>query len=203
MSINLQKGQKVDLTKGNSSLNEIMIGLGWDERNEGKSGKGLFGSIFGGGSKAPIDCDASAILCKNGKCLDNQDVVYYANLTHKSRSIKHMGDNLTGAGDGDDEQIHVTLSKVPAEYDKIVIVVNIYQAASRNQHFGLIENAFIRIMDGKNNVELCKYNLSENYDGMYAMIFGELYRHNNDWKFNAIGQATKDEGIGSIVKRIG
>ena len=112
-----------------------------------------------------------------------------------------MGDNLTGAGEGDDEQIIVDLDKVPAQYDRIVLVVNIYQAVQRNQHFGMIENAFIRLVDARNNNEMCKYNLTENYSGMLAMIFGEVYRHNGEWKFNAIGQGTNDPGIGELVSR--
>ena len=116
-------------------------------------------------------------------------------------SIRHLGDNLTGAGEGDDEQIIVELDKIPAEYDRIVIVVNIYEATQRNQHFGMIENAFIRLVDGKTNKEMCKYNLSENYSGMTAMIFGEVYRHNGEWKFNAIGQATNDPGLSTLVNR--
>lgn len=112
-----------------------------------------------------------------------------------------MGDNLTGAGDGDDEQIVVDLSRLPQEYDRIVLVVNIYQALQRKQHFGMIENAFIRLVDGKTNREMCKYNLTENYSGMTAMIFGEVYRHNGEWKFNAIGQGTNDPGIGQLAQR--
>lgn len=112
-----------------------------------------------------------------------------------------MGDNLTGAGDGDDEQIIVDLAAVPQQYDKIVVVVNIYQAVQRKQHFGMIQNAFIRIVDARNNTELCKYNLSEDYSNMTAMIFGEIYRHNGEWKFNAVGQATTDPGLGELVNR--
>ena len=113
----------------------------------------------------------------------------------------HMGDNLTGDGDGDDEQILIDLSRVPAEYDRIVIVVNIYAAVERKQQFGMIENAFIRLVDGKTNRELCKYNLTEDYSGMTAMIFGEIYRHGSEWKFNAIGQGTKDASVGEICRR--
>ena len=112
-----------------------------------------------------------------------------------------MGDNLTGAGDGDDEQIVIDLEHIPSEYDRIVIVVNIYQAAQRNQHFGMIRNAFIRLVDAKTNREMCKYNLTENYQDMTAMIFGEVYRHNGEWKFNAIGQGTRDNSIGELVKK--
>ena len=113
----------------------------------------------------------------------------------------HMGDNLTGAGEGDDEQIVVDLARMPAEYDRIVIVVNIYQAQKRGQHFGMIQNAFIRLVDADKNNEMCRYNLTEDYSGMTAMIFGEVYRHNGEWKFNAIGQGTADPGIGELVQR--
>jgi stress response protein SCP2 len=112
-----------------------------------------------------------------------------------------MGDNLTGAGDGDDEQIVIDLASIPAKYDRIVIVVNIYQAVQRHQHFGMIRNAFARIVDARNNQELCKYNLTEDYSGQLSLIFGEVYRHNGEWKFNAIGQGTQDPGIGDLVKR--
>ena len=112
-----------------------------------------------------------------------------------------MGDNLTGAGEGDDEQIVVDLAAIPAEYDRIVIVVNIYQAYQRKQHFGMIQNAFIRLVDGRNNTEMCKYNLSEDYSNMTAMIFGEIYRHNGEWKFNAVGQGTNDPGLGELANR--
>lgn len=112
-----------------------------------------------------------------------------------------MGDNLTGAGAGDDEQILIDLSRVPMEYDKIVIVVNIYQAYQRKQHFGMIQNAFIRLVDGRNNMEMCRYNLTDNYSGMTALIFGEVYRHNGEWKFNAIGQGTTDDGLGTLANR--
>lgn len=198
MSVNLQKGQKVDLTKGNASLKKIIVGLGWDEVEKPK---GLLGGLFGGKTQ-DIDCDASAILCgQNGKVSDVSDVVYFGNLHHKSGCVDHMGDNLTGAGAGDDEQITVELRDIPSAYDKIIFVVNIYKAKERNQHFGMIRNAFIRIVDASNNKELCKYNLSESYDQMTAMIFGEVYRHQNEWKFNAIGQATQDPGLGELVKR--
>lgn len=194
MSVSLQKGQKVSLTKDNAGLSKIVIGLGWDEVKQQK--KGFFAA-----KPAAIDCDASVLALKEGKLYGVDDIVYYGNLKHKSGAMQHMGDNLTGAGDGDDEQITVDLSKVPQEYDKLVFVVNIYQAVQRNQHFGLVENAFIRIVDGQKNQELLKYNLTENYSGMTAMIFGELYRHNGEWKFNAIGQGTNDPGLGELAKR--
>ncbi|MDF2594623.1 MAG: TerD family protein [Clostridia bacterium] len=201
MSVNLQKGQKVDLTKGNSKLRRVMIGLGWDESTK-PSGGGLAG-LFGGGKKQSVDCDASAFLCgAGGKLKDKGDIIYFGNLQHTSRCVKHMGDNLTGAGEGDDEQIWVDILDMPEKYEKIVFVVNIYQARERKQHFGMIKNAFIRVVDADTNQELYKYNLSENYENMTAMIFGEVYRHGGDWKFNAIGQATTDNGIGEVANRL-
>lgn len=192
MSISLQKGQKVSLSKDNAGLSKIIAGLGWDEVKQ----KGGFFS-----KPQPIDCDASAILLKDGKFRDKDDVVYFGQLKHRSGSVQHMGDNLTGAGDGDDEQIVIDLTKVPAEYDRIVIVVNIYAATQRKQHFGLIKNAFIRLVDTRNNNEMFRYDLTENYSGMTAMIFGELYRKDGEWKFSAIGQGTTDNSVGDLVKR--
>ena len=200
MSISLQNGQKVSLTKGGKEgLNQVIVGLGWDEAQAASKG-GLFGALFSAPAQE-IDCDASALLLQNGKLVDGKDVVYFGNLKHKSGSVKHMGDNLTGAGDGDDEQIVIELNRVPAEYDRIIFVVNIYQAVQRHQNFGMIRNAFIRIVDARNRQELCKFNLSENYNGMTAMIFGEVYRHNGEWKFNAVGQATTDPALADLCRR--
>ncbi|GFI31233.1 stress response protein SCP2 [Lachnospiraceae bacterium] len=193
MSISLQKGQKVNLSKDNAGLSKIMIGLGWDEVQRKR---GLFAP-----KPQEIDCDASALLLTGGKVRRKEDLVFFGNLRHDSGAVLHMGDNLTGAGDGDDEQIAVDLSMVPAQYDRIVIVVNIYQAVERRQHFGMIQNAFIRLVDARNNNEMCKYNLTEDYSGLTAMIFGEVYRHNGEWKFNAVGQGTNDRSIGEIANR--
>lgn len=194
MSVNLQKGQKVDLTKGNAGLKSLVVGLGWDEAPKKFS---LFSK------QEDIDCDASAILIteSTGKLAGPIDVVYYGQLQHRSGAVRHCGDNLTGAGDGDDEQIIVELNKVPADYNKIVFVVTIYQARERKQQFGMIRNAFIRIVDADTGSELCKYNLSENYEGKTAMIFGEVYRYNGEWKFGAIGEPTNDNGIADIAAR--
>lgn len=194
MSVNLQKGQKVDLTKGNAGLKSLVVGLGWDPVKKKFS---LFNK------QEEIDCDASAILISEstGKLAGPIDVVYYGQLQHRSGAVRHCGDNLTGDGDGDDEQIIVELNRVPADYNKIVFVVTIFQARERQQHFGMIENAFIRIVDADTGTELCKYNLSENYNGKTAMIFGEVYRHNGEWKFNAIGQGTTDPGLGELIRR--
>ncbi len=194
MSVSLQKGQKISLTKDNAGLARVIVGLGWDEAPRKR--KGLFGP-----KPEPIDCDASAIMLQDGKLKYKNDVVYFGNLKHDSNTVIHTGDNLTGAGDGDDEQIIVDLQKMPNNYDRIVIVVNIYQAFQRQQHFGMIKNAFIRIVDEKNKNEMCKYSLTDDYSNMTAMIFGELYRHNGEWKFNAIGQGTSDPGLGELLQR--
>ena len=200
MGVNLQKGQKVNLKKSDGqALSRIRIGLGWDPVKQEKKG-GLFGSIFGG-SAPDIDCDASVIVCKGGRLSGKGDVVYFGNLKHSSGAIVHTGDNLTGDGDGDDEQILVDLTAVPQDYDKLVFVVNIYDCESRKQDFGMIANAFIRICDERTGEEFCRYNLSESYAGMTAMIFGEIYRYNGEWKFNAIGQGTKDTGLSALAKR--
>ena len=194
MSVNLQKGQKVDLTKGNKGLKTLVVGLGWDEAPKKFS---LFSK------HEDIDCDASAILINGatGKLNGPVDVVYYGQLMHRSGAIRHCGDNLTGAGDGDDEQIIVEFDKVPADYSKIVFTVTIYQARERKQQFGMIRNAFIRIVDADTGKELCRYNLSENYEGKTAMIFGEVYRYNGEWKFGAIGEPTNDNGIADMAAR--
>ncbi len=193
MSISLQKGQKVSLSKENAGLSKVIVGLGWDEVKK-KTG------FFSMKSK-PIDCDASALALIGGKLVRNEDIVYYGRLKHPTGTIEHMGDNLTGAGEGDDEQIVVDLARIPAEYDKIVLVVNIYEAVQRNQHFGMIENAFIRLVNASNGTEMCKYSLTDNYSGMTAMIFGEIYRYNGEWKFNAIGQGTNDSSLSQLARK--
>lgn len=192
MSISLQKGQKISLTKENAGLSGIIVGLGWDEIP--RKG-GLFSK------PQPIDCDASVIMLTDGKLITEKDLIYFANLKHNSKSVMHMGDNLTGEGEGDDEQIKVDLSKIPQQYNNLVFVVNIYDCAKRNQHFGMIKNAFIRLLDENKGIELCRYNLTEDYANMTAMLFAEIYRNGNEWKFNAMGQGTNDLGIGAVSKR--
>ena len=189
MGINLQKGQKIDLTKGGGGgLRQIMVGLGWDEAPQQR---GFFAP-----KPQPIDCDASAILCgANGKVISNdinESVVYFGNLRHSSGAIVHQGDNLTGEGDGDDEQIMVNLPQLPNQVDRIVFVVNIYDARVRNQHFGMIRNAFIRLVNMDARTEICRFNLSENYSNMSGLVVGEIYRKNGEWKFNAIGQPVQE-----------
>lgn len=201
MGINLQKGQKIDLTKGNPGLSKIMVGLGWDEVSKQKSG-GILGGLFGGGGGAPIDCDASAILLDAQDKITSKDrLVYFGNLQSGDKSVKHSGDNLTGAGDGDDEQIHVELSSVPSNVQKIVFVVNIYDCVKRKQDFGLIANAFIRVVNPVNGQEFCRYNLTESYAGKTSLVVAEVYRHNSEWKFAAIGQGTNDTSLSELVRR--
>lgn len=197
MAVNLIKGQKIDLTKNAPGLKHIMVGLGWDEAKQGFK----LSKLFKGGDD--FDCDASAILIneKTGKAAGKDDLVYFGNLTHKSGAVKHMGDNLTGEGDGDDEQIFVDLTLLPAQYSRIIFVVSIYESTARNQEFGMIENAFIRLVDNDTGNELCRYNLSENYKGDTSMIFGELSMQGSEWKFTAMGVGTKDDGVGQLLKR--
>lgn len=204
MSINLQKGQRIDLTKGNVGLNEIMVGLGWDPVEQQKSGGGFLSGLFGGGSSsntANIDCDASVILLKDERLVSREDIVYFGNLKVLNGAVTHTGDNLTGAGDGDDEQILVTLKSIPADYTRLVFVVNIYDAANRNQHFGMIQNAFIRIVNKATNEELLKYSLTDSYANQRTLIIGEIYRHGGEWKFSATGEGTQDNSIGEVVKK--
>lgn len=191
MSINLKKGQKINLTKGGGhGLSKIRVGLGWDEVSNG-----FFASLFGG-KKEEIDCDASVILCyADGKMHGNSinDCCLFFNNTNMfNGALVHSGDNLTGGSAGDDETIIVDLQRIPPQIDKMVFVVNIYDANVRNQHFGMVKNAYIRLVDLSNNIEICKFNLSENYDNMTGLIVAEIYRHNGEWKFNAIGQPVKE-----------
>lgn len=199
LAINLQKGQRVDLTKGNPGLSKILVGLGWDPVQTGKGG--FFGALFGGSSAPSIDCDASVIMLgQNDKLQSNKDVVYFGNLKSKCGSIQHTGDNLTGEGDGDDEQLIVELSKVPANIQKLVFVVNIYDSVKKRQHFGMIQNAFIRIVNPINKQELLNYNLSDDYSGKACLIAGEIYRQGNEWKFAAIGSGTNAASLGEVVR---
>ena len=179
MSISLQKGQKVSLTKESAGLSKVIIGLGWDEV---KRSKGFFAP-----KPQAIDCDASAILLHDGKLIYKEDIVYFGNLRHPTGTVQHMGDNLTGEGEGDDEQIEVDLTKIPANVEKIAFTVTIYDAEVRRQNFGQVSNAFIRIVDEVSGKELIHYDLGEDFSIETAVVVGEMYRHNGEWKFNAIG----------------
>lgn len=189
MAVSLSKGQKVDLTKGNPGLSKIIVGLGWDTNK------------YDGG--ADFDLDAAAfLLAANGKVASDSDFVFYGNLKHSSGGVEHMGDNLTGEGDGDDEQIKVNLAAVPASVDKIGFTVTIYEAESRKQNFGQVSNAYIRIVDETTNAELIRYDLGEDFSVETAVVVGELYRNNGEWKFNAIGSGFQG-GLKALCQNYG
>lgn len=173
MAISLSKGQKVDLTKGKPGLKNLMVGLGWDV------------NAFDG---PDFDLDASAFMIgANGRCPSDREFIFYSNPKHPSGSVESMGDNRTGGGDGDDEQIMVDLSKVPANIERIAFTCTIYDAEARGQNFGLVSNAYIRIVDQTTGEELIRYDLGEDFSIETAIVVGELYKHNGEWKFNAIG----------------
>lgn len=189
MSVNLQKGQKVSLTKEAPQAHRILVGLGWDARKKG---------FFGGDSD--FDLDASCFVLRDGKLHSNKDICYFGNKTVMGRAVYHHGDNLTGDGDGDDEQITVDLDKLDSDVDKIVFVVNIYMAKMRRQSFGDVKNAFIRLVDENTGAELFRYNLSDgSVDKVTGLIFAELYKYNGEWKFNAIGEGTKESSVEALA----
>lgn len=197
LTISLVKGQKIDLTKGNAGLSKVVVGLGWDPAVVEK--KGFFGSKK---SAVEIDCDASVILLdEKGRITNQKHVIYFANLQSPDGSVVHSGDNRTGDGDGDDETISINLGQVPADVSKIVFVVNIYDCVNRKQDFGLIQSAYIRVLNGSNQQELVKFNLTDDYSGKSSLIVGEIYRHGGEWKFSAIGEGSTDTTIGQLVKR--
>lgn len=173
-------------------MNKISIGLGWDPLKSG---------FFSNN----IDCDASAVLLnETGKLLENANLVYFGNKKSPCRSVVHSGDNLTGVGDGDDEQIHVDLASVPNDVHRIAFIVNIYKSEERKQHFGNVKNAYIRAFDPSKKLdnELIRYDLTNDYSNMTAIVLGELYRHNGEWKFSATGEGTVDTNIKQLVGRI-
>lgn len=171
--LNLEKGGKADLTKGNAGLKKLNIGLGWDE-NAGTSGS--------------FDADATCFVLKGGKLSDNSHIIYFGNLKNAAcPGIEHGGDNLTGAGAGDDETIKLTLDSISPDVDAIMFVVNIYQAKSRKQNFGMIRNAFVRAYDADSKQELVRFDLSEDYSSNTGVIVAKVYRHNGEWKFEAVG----------------
>lgn len=189
MPVCLQKGQKVSLTKGNPRLAKVVVGLGWDVN-----------AFDTGGS---FDLDAAAfMLTDSGKVSCQNDFIYYGNLTHPSGSVQHQGDNLTGVGEGDDEQIKIDLSKVPANITKIAFTVTIYDAEARHQNFGQVNNAFVRIYNEANGEELLRYDLGEDFSIETAAVFGELYKHGDEWKFNAIGSGYQG-GLAALCNNYG
>lgn len=189
MAVNLSKGQKVSLTKGNPGLSKIVVGLGWDTNK------------YDGGYDFDLDA-AAFLLGANGKVTNDADFIFYGNLKHASGAVEHMGDNLTGDGDGDDEQIKVNLAAVPANVDKIGFTVTIYDSDVRKQNFGQVSNAYIRIFDEVSNTELIRYDLGEDFSVETAVVVGELYRNNGEWKFNAIGSGFQG-GLYALCKNYG
>lgn len=199
MTISLQKGQRISLSKESPGLTKIICGLGWDVVK--RAGGGFF-SNFGNKAGEEYDLDAS-VICLNdaGNLIDNKNIIYFGNLQHPSGAIVHQGDNLTGAGDGDDEVIIIDLSRVPTNISKLVFVVNIYDCQARKQDFSQIENAFVRLVNMANNQELAKFNLSgQDYQGMTGMILAEVYRHNQEWKMAAIGNGVNVNGLSELVQ---
>ena len=188
MGVTLAKGGNVSLAKVAPNLDEATVGLGWDVRTT----TGL-----------DFDLDASALMLgTNGKVLSDGHFVFYNQLTSPDGTVRHTGDNRTGEGDGDDESIEIDLRSVPANVDKIVFAVSIHDAEARRQSFGQVVNAFIRVVDATTGSELARYDLSEDASTETAMIFGELYRHNGEWKFRAIGQGYAS-GLAGIAKDFG
>jgi len=197
MSISLEKGQRISLTKGNAELDKIMVGLGWDPVS---SGGNFFGKLFN--KVSDIDIDASVFMLEtNDRLSKKRDLIYYGNLKSKHKSVVHQGDNLTGAGEGDDESIKLHLSKIPERIKKLVFVVNIYDCIRRKQNFGMVENAFIRIKDLEKGSELLRFNLTDQYKGKTAVFVAEIYRDNDDWKFAAIGEGTDHTNLTEMKQR--
>ncbi|BCB04122.1 TerD family protein [Bacillus sp. KH172YL63] len=189
MAIQLSKGQRIDLTKTNPGLIRAVIGLGWDTNK------------YQGGHD--FDLDASAFLVdENDKCVNDQDFIFYNNLSHPSESVIHTGDNLTGEGDGDDEQLIVDFSKIPSYVHKIGITVTIHDADARRQNFGQVSNAFVRLVDDASDNELLRFDLGEDFSIETAVVVCELYRHGNEWKFSAIGSGFSG-GLADLCRNYG
>ncbi len=189
MPVCLQKGQKVSITKGNPGLSNVVVGLGWDV-NQYDTG-------------ASFDLDAEAfLLTETGRVSRSEDFIFFGNVTHPSGSVQHLGDNTTGAGDGDDEQIKVDLNRVPENIQRISFTVTIYEAEERRQNFGQVRNAFIRIYNEATGEEILRYDLGEDFSIETAAIFGELYKNNGEWKFNAIGCGYQG-GLAALCASVG
>ncbi|MCK5880286.1 MAG: TerD family protein [Sinobacterium sp.] len=188
MAVSLSKGGNVNLSKEAPGLSHIKIGLGWDARAT---------------DGAAFDLDAVGFLLKDdGKILSDNSFIFYNNKTSECGSIVHLGDNKTGDGEGDDEAITVDLAKVPAEISKFIVAVTIHDAETRNQNFGQVSNAFVRVINDSDNKEIARYDLSEDASVETAMVFGELYRNGNDWKFRAVGQGFAG-GLGPLASSYG
>lgn len=189
MPVSLQKGQKVSITKGNPGLTKVVVGIGWDVNQ------------FDTGGDFDLDT-AAFLLTDTGRVSRSEDFVFFGNLVHPSGCAEHMGDNLTGAGEGDDEQIKVNLSMVPENITKIAFTVTIYEAEQRRQNFGQVSRAFIRIYNETTGEELLRYDLGEDFSIETAAIFGELYKNNGEWKFNAIGSGYQG-GLAALCSNFG
>lgn len=188
MSVSLLKGGNVSLSKSAPGLTKLVIGLGWDTRSTDGSEFDLDGSAF--------------LLTSNGKVRSDSDFIFYNNLAAADGSVEHTGDNRTGEGDGDDESLIVHLDKLPASIDKIAVTVTIHEAESRKQNFGQVSNAFIRCVNSDNNQEIARFDLTEDASTETAMIFGEIYRHNGEWKFRAVGQGFAG-GLAALARNYG
>ena len=189
MAIQLKKGQKIDLTKGNPGLKHIRLGLGWDT------------NMFDGGDD--FDLDVSLFMVgKSGKVEQDEDFIFYNNLKHPSEAVEHLGDNRTGDGDGDDEEILVDFSKMPDRIEKIAVTVTIYEAKERRQNFGQVSNSYVRVIDEDTNQELLNYELGEDFSIETAIVVCEIYRHNGEWKFSAVGSGFEG-GLEALCRSYG
>lgn len=188
MAISLNKGGNLSLSKTDPTLVRILIGLGWDERAT---------------DGASFDLDASAfLLTASGRVRGDHDFIFYNQLKSQDGSVEHTGDNRSGQGDGDDESLLVDLSKVSPEVEKIAITVTIHDGQSRGQNFGQIANAFIRVVNQDSGIEIVRFDLAEDYSTETAMVFGEVYRHNGEWKFRAVGQGYAG-GLAAMCQQYG
>ncbi|WP_409295680.1 TerD family protein [Peribacillus sp. SCS-26] len=189
MAIQLSKGQRIDLTKTNPGLTKVIIGLGWDTNK------------YSGG--ADFDLDASAFLAnEQGKVQNDLEFIFYNNLTSPTGAVEHTGDNRTGEGDGDDEQMIVDFSLMPSHVSKIGIAVTIHDAETRKQNFGQVSNAFVRVVNADDNQEILRYDLGEDFSIETAVVICELYKHGSDWKFNAIGSGFSG-GLAALCRNYG
>lgn len=189
MAISLQKGQKVDLTKSNPGLSKIIVGLGWDVNK------------YDGGKDFDLDT-AAFMLNGEGKVAKDLDFIFYNNPKSSEGAVTHTGDNRSGAGDGDDEQIKIDLALVPATVQKISFSITIHEAKERNQNFGQVSNAYARVLNEATGEELIRYDLGEDFSVETAVVVGELYRNNAEWKFNAIGSGYQN-GLAGLCKDFG
>ncbi len=189
MAITLSKGQKVSLTKTNPGLKNLVVGLGWDTNK------------YDGGFAFDLD-SAAFLLGENEKVTNDLDFVFYNNLKHQSGSVEHLGDNLTGEGDGDDEQIKIDLSLVPSNISKIAFTVTIHEALERRQNFGQVNNSYVRVLNSDTKEELLNYELGEDFSIETAIVVCEIYRHNGEWKFNALGSGFEG-GLEALCRNFG